>query len=152
MRKIFILTFILASLVSCSKTRNSTDGNNLEQDINKTITLAAPSQLNVLRANGFIGLVVQNNSEDKIALSFDYGVTVMALKENKWKDVLTIKDAYISPVVLSPKSGAGDNSTLIDIAFRMQVQEPTVFRFKVKGVNQSTNREAYAYIDLTLLP
>src|SRR5215510_123922 len=98
MRKLVIAIMMLAVIVSCSKTRKSTVTNNLEKDINKTITLTAPSQVNSFRANDFVGLVVQNNSEDKIALSFDYGVNVMALKESTWEFVIIIKDAYISPV------------------------------------------------------
>jgi hypothetical protein len=136
----------------CNTACGSRSSGDLDEDINQTITIVAPPQVNSLKANDFIGLVIQNNSDDKIELSYEYGVNIKRMKENQWFDFMTVMDAYLSPTSLSSKSQKEFSFTYIDFILKIEIQEPEVLRFTVMGVNQSTSQEVYAYIDLNLLP
>jgi hypothetical protein len=146
--------FILIFVVACNKTSTSYLSDSRTQDINQTITLSAPPLVNPLKVNDFVGLEIQNNVENQIKLSDTYGVKIMRMKENQWSDFLTITDAYsaLSPATLAPKSQEGFNSSYVSFIPNIKIEAPETFRFMVKGINESTNQEVYAYIDLKLSP
>jgi len=146
----YILMMLYIS--SCNVENHSSDSNDQQQDINQTITISAPPQVNQLKINDSVGLLIQNHSEDKIELSYAYGVNIKKQMENQWFDVLTVMDAYLSPTVLSSQSQKDFRFTYIEFIPKLQAEAPTTFRFTVRGIKQSTKHEVYAFVDLKLSP
>lgn len=152
MPKKILLILVMTLIASCKSRENSTVQNSSLLDTNNAITINAPPQINSFKTNDFVGLVVQNNSEDLIALPPDYGVNIRMSKDNQWVNITDFTTTFKSLVILAPKSKKDLSFMLFDVIPKVEIQTPTTFRFTANGINQSTNQEVYAYIDLQLSP
>ena len=146
MRHIIFVLLLVVAVTSCA---SGSGGDNL--DVNNSITVTAPLQVNSFYVNDFIGLLVQNNTKDNIKMSAEYGIHVLEKNQAEWLDVVVI-NPYISPTTIAPQSDKELDFAYLNFLFEYDVQVDTTFRFMVKGVNQRTDKEVYAFVDLILSP
>jgi hypothetical protein len=147
---IFVL-FLAITLASCtaSKTVDSVES---VTDVNKTITVSAPAQINTFKLNDFVRIAVQNNSDHEVLLFPESTVEIIMTSEAQSTNIHNSLNSSKSEILLSPKSSENTNQTLYTVIPDIQGPKKVTIRIIVKGKVPETNQEVSAYLDITLKP
>lgn len=151
-RNLFARFAIISLLVTTSCNFKSTQESvKQENDINKTITISAPLQINTFKLHDFVGIAVQNNSDHEVLISLESDIDIKAKKENQWVSIPVIQKSS-RKILLAPKDQKEMSLTIFDIIPDIQGQNQATIRITIKGIDQSTKQEVFGYLDLVLSP
>ena len=146
-----VVLFLFIILASCTSSHTI---NSVEPviDVNKTITVTAPTQINTFKLNDFIRIAVQNNSDHEVLLSPENTIEITRMSEGQSTNVSNSLNSSNSEILLSPQSQKDTNQTLFAVIPDIKVQGAVTVRITVRGIDQTTNQEISGFIDLTLTP
>lgn len=146
-----IIIGILASVfVASCGTGTSTS---LSPNENSIITISAPSSLNTYKINDNVTLVVQNNSEDKIAFPPEGAIRLSMKNDNNWVNIENLMANSVGREIILSSVKQEENSLFITSVFpKVPNTSTVVVRIVITGTDQSSNQKVGSYVDVTLSP
>lgn len=141
--------FLPVVISSCVSSVNSAT---TASDVNKTITVTAPAQINTFKLDDFVGIAVENNSDHEVLLSSEGSIEITVTSEGQPRNVRNSLNSSNREILLSPQSQKYTNQTLFGVIPDIKEQGKITVRITVKGKDQTTNQDVSAYVDLILSP
>lgn len=141
--------FLPVVISSCVSSVNSAT---TASDVNKTITVTAPAQINTFKLDDFVGIAVENNSDHEVLLSPEGSIEITVTSEGQPRNVRNSLNSSNREILLSPQSQKYTNQTLFGVIPDIKEQGKITVRITVKGKDQTTNQDVSAYVDLILSP
>lgn len=141
--------FLPVVISSCVSSVNSAT---TASDVNKTITVTAPAQINTFKLDDFVGIAVENNSDHEVVLSPEGSIEITVTSEGQPRNVRNSLNSSNREILLSPQSQKDTNQTLFGVIPDIKEQGKITVRITVKGKDQTTNQDVSAYVDLILSP
>ncbi len=149
MKKLILIVVIFSSLlfVSCSSVTSTIT----PQHEQNAISISAPPELNTYKINDFVTILIQNKSENKIALSDENGIILSLKSDDKWINIKNMMmNSLNGKTILQPQSQPEENSITVDIVPDIQNTTMAIVRITITGTDLSTNQIIQNYIDVTL--
>lgn len=127
-----------------------------EDEMNNSLHVSIPPELNNLRIGNPLSLVLENNSQELIVLPQDYGIRIFQLVVDDWEPVENRMEYSSSRKAVNPNNDL-DQLVFVTVYPYIISDQKVDIRFVIEG-NYSIDEtgklgdEVGAYIDVTLEP
>lgn len=134
---------------SCNTGNLPSPSSNLEKQ-NDTIILSAPPEMNTFKIDDILDIGVKNNSENEIRFPPGFGLTLSIMNGTNWISINNSLNSTNTDSILSPKSQKDNSFMLIPLVPEIPSGNSAVVRITIAGIDQTTNQEVRASLDVTL--
>ena len=152
--KIFnlILMCVLLAIVNTACTTTGQTSTVVVDDANQgnqnLISVSAPAQINTFKIDDFVSVVVENNTEHKVAIT-QQGISLLLKNGLTWVKIENSVD--VRNRILEPNYNKDFSLTEIVIFPEIMTSDSVVeIRVTVTGIDQQTKKAYQGFVDLTL--
>ena len=125
------------------------------EDLNTTLGLSAPPDLNSYKFEDIVALVVENNSKTVIKVAPDEDLKIFKWEENLWNEVKNGVDYLAAVDRLTSETNDDPGGTIYTVAINVPEQhDPVRLCITLEGINDpdGLRTKVAAYIDVILNP